>query len=130
MPRRKDAADKPKAERDEKGRIKKGSGSALAKRRAPEPPLSYTEYQRRKVFNEKDFDEFWELLKERIRKYPEEPAYMKMWLDRVIKPAKDNEINVTIKPLVMVMPDGFTEADVYKDAPTRKHVVNEAANRP
>jgi len=128
VPRRKDAADKPKAERDEKGRIKKGSGSALAKRRSPEPPLSFTEFQRRIMFNEPDFEELWGLLKDRIRKYPNEPAYMKMWLDRVAKTAKDNEITLNVQPLKVVMPDGFTDEDVYIEAP-RKRVVNEAESR-
>lgn len=130
MPRRKVATDKPPVERDEKGRVKKGKGaSQLAKRRTPEPPQSFTEFQRGLVFDQEAFREVWNLLIDRIKKYPEEPAYMKMYLDRVLKSAKDNEITVNIKPLVMQMPDGFTDDDIYAEAP-RKHVKNEADKRP
>lgn len=130
MPRRKVATRDP-VERDEKGRITKGkeSASKLRKRKLPDPPLSFTEFQRGLVFDQPTFERLWKKLVERAEKMADEPAYMKMYLERVLPSAKDNAVTVTIKPLVMQMPDGFTDDDIYAETP-RKHVKNEADKRP
>lgn len=122
---RKVAKDKQTAERDDKGKIKKGSGSALARRRKPEAPLSFNEFQRRILYNEKDFEAIWKRVVANA-KVCDEPDWAKLYLAKVLPDAKDrDEIKITIKPIIMQMPDGFTDDDIYAEMP-RKHVANEA----